>query len=262
MIKKILICLGLISPLTGFTSNEEENDTPLVTSVSSLNEINKLLGIGNLTNTLPMAIGTLTFLKKIHLTKIPLTKHIPHEIGQLTNLESLNLSNNKLTGSIPHEIGQLINLESLNLSDNQLTGPVPESMGQLINLVKINLSYNQLTGFFPTFLHKLPKLKKLSLDNNNFEGSLFGFHLPIPEEPRQAQENRFRAEEPGANSGDEYQQIDQNIRTADYLTEEFCKLAFGDPQETEQFRERFDVVKAIFMASMLGLDNLEEHDKP
>ncbi|CAB1108816.1 unnamed protein product [Ectocarpus sp. CCAP 1310/34] len=47
---------------------------------------------------------------------------IPEALGALSELKNLDMSKNKLTGSIPRELGGLGKLEQLWLSGNELTG--------------------------------------------------------------------------------------------------------------------------------------------
>ena len=121
-----------------------------------------------LTGTIPAALGGLTALERLTLSRHALTGPIPPELGLLTNLEDLQLYGNALTGPIPPELGQLTNLTRLALQINQLTGPIPVELGNLTNLRTLDLQNNSgLTGAIPASLGDLPNLDLLRLYNNS-----------------------------------------------------------------------------------------------
>ena len=60
-----------------------------------------------------------------------LTETIPVALGSLPKLEQLTLHGNQLTGSIPPELGYLSSLNSLYLRTNQLTGNIPVELSKL-----------------------------------------------------------------------------------------------------------------------------------
>ena len=65
-----------------------------------------------------------------------LTDTIPVELGSLTNLTFLSLSKNDLIGTIPSQLGNLSNLGYLSLSGNDLIGTIPVELGNLSNLLR------------------------------------------------------------------------------------------------------------------------------
>ena len=118
---------------------------------------------------------------------------VPAALGDLTALEILNLSRNRLYGTIPSEISDLRSLKTLNLSRNLLSGPAPASLGRLASLLTLNLSYNRLTGQPPSattraissrgsVLARPQNLERLYLNDNEFEGiipSQIGSHANL-----------------------------------------------------------------------------------
>ena len=129
--------------------------------------------VGNgLTGSIPVALGSLTNLQRLHLAGNQLTGSIPVALGSLTNLQWLYLYSNQLTGSIPAALGSLTNLQRLSLGDNQLTGSIPVALGSLTNLQWLYLYSNQLTGSIPAALGSLTNLQRLSLGDNQLTGSI------------------------------------------------------------------------------------------
>ena len=101
---------------------------------------------------------------------------LPVELGNLTELTRLHLRNNDLTGPIPAELGNLANLWFLDLAHNNFTGPIPAELGNLANLRFLDLFFTALTGPIPVELGNLVKLEFLALLSED------GFSGPIPPE--------------------------------------------------------------------------------
>ena len=126
----------------------------------------------NLEGNLPVEIGNLTFLKKIHLSENLLQGSIPKEIGNLSFLTELNLRQNYLSGNIPTEIGNLTYLNRLDLGDNNLTGCIPKELGNLSFLKYLALYSNYLSCSLPPELGNLTLLESFQLNGNNVGGNL------------------------------------------------------------------------------------------
>ena len=126
---------------------------------------------GDLTGTLPSALGSLTGLTTLNFAQNFLTGTIPSTLGNLTNLTNLWLGDNQLTGTIPSQLGNLSNLAVLELEYNQLTGTIPSQLGNLSNLTELSLGGNSLTGSIPT-LSSLTALETLYLAANQLTGSI------------------------------------------------------------------------------------------
>ena len=120
-----------------------------------------------LSGTIPAALGGLSKLQRLTLSRNALTGTIPAEIGFLSELTSIQIYSNQLTGGIPPELGLLANLTSgFDLSRNQLTGGIPVELGTLSNLISLRLHNNQLTGSIPASLGDLSNLNQLNLAGN------------------------------------------------------------------------------------------------
>ena len=100
------------------------------------------LSDNNLTGSIPTALGQLTNLDTLTLTRNQLSGSIPAALGNLNNLNWLHLQHNGLTGNLPHELGQLSNLERLGFNHNKITGGIPSELGDLRNLTHLYLARN------------------------------------------------------------------------------------------------------------------------
>ena len=116
-----------------------------------------------LTGTIPAALGGLSQMERLTLTRHELTGPIPAELGNLSELTDLQLYGNQLTGAISPELG---NLTRLSLRSNQLTGGIPVELGSLSNLDTLSLERNRFTGGIPASLGDLPSLYSLKLSGN------------------------------------------------------------------------------------------------
>ncbi|CAN5976136.1 unnamed protein product [Sphagnum jensenii] len=141
--------------------------------------MSRILDDASIVGTLPTAIGDLTNLVILSLTRNPeLTGPIPAEINNLAVLQILDLHDNNFNGTIP-DFTSLGNLQELDLSGNQLTGGIP-NFGSMKWLQTLKLSGNQLYGQSPVFLDSstsqglanLMALTTLNLSMNQFGGPM------------------------------------------------------------------------------------------
>ncbi|CAG8512838.1 28051_t:CDS:2 [Dentiscutata erythropus] len=110
-----------------------------------------VLGINQLSGSIPTTIGSATFQKTINQLDFgnnTLTGTIPDSLSQLSNLQFLYLGNNQLSGQIPTSLTTLTNLKELFLNNNKLSGNIPDALGNL-TLTRLLLSGNTLTGTVP-----------------------------------------------------------------------------------------------------------------
>jgi len=135
---------------------------------------------GEMTGSIPAALGTLTELTKLVLSFNALTGSIPAALGNLANLTDLILNSNQLSGSIPATWGNathpLPNLQKLQLGENQLRGSLPAALGRLPKLTHLELYTNALSGSIPatwgTTTHPFAELDTLSLYENRLTGTV------------------------------------------------------------------------------------------
>jgi Leucine-rich repeat (LRR) protein len=125
-----------------------------------------------LSGTIPVELGSLTYLQNLSLPRNQLTGSIPGELGGLTSLQILDLSTNQLSGSIPAVLGNLTGLTQLQLAGNLLTGVIPPELGSLSAMQNLSITRNQLSGPIPPELGSLANLQYLYLGNNLLSGSI------------------------------------------------------------------------------------------
>jgi hypothetical protein len=130
--------------------------------------------VGNLTGSIPGAIGALSALQVIDFASNEMSGSIPPDFGSLSNLQALDLSGNNLTGAIPANLGFLTNLTvELDLHFNLLTGPIPTSFAALDSLLILDLGENNLSGDL-TVLGEMASLDIIDLRQNAFSGVVPG----------------------------------------------------------------------------------------
>jgi Leucine-rich repeat (LRR) protein len=81
--------------------------------------------MGQVTGTIPDAIGQLSGLTALYLGGNGLTGTIPSSIGRMTAMTKLDLNTNKLTGAIPSALAKLTVMDTLDLVSNNLSGALP-----------------------------------------------------------------------------------------------------------------------------------------
>ncbi|KAG6526686.1 hypothetical protein ZIOFF_016687 [Zingiber officinale] len=121
---------------------------------------------------LPVLIGSLTMLERLHLSYASFSGGIPHQLGNLSNLRYLDLSYAAFSGKIPYQLGNLSNLLSLDLSYNSISEEIPESIGNLKNLQVLDMPGNKIVGAIPDALGSLCNLSEINLSNNSITGEL------------------------------------------------------------------------------------------
>ena len=95
---------------------------------------------------------------EINLPNNQLSGSIPVDLGNLSYLTHLNLSNNSLYGEIPENLYLLSNLIELNLSHNSFSGPVPEILANFSQLQKLSIASNLFEGNMPENIQSLSSL--------------------------------------------------------------------------------------------------------
>ncbi|KAF8393871.1 hypothetical protein HHK36_020069 [Tetracentron sinense] len=138
--------------------------TPAIGNLTELTTIN--LSKNRFRGPIPETISNLRKLTRLIISENFFTGIPPIEIWRLGKLEFIDMSQNKLSGSIPRTLSGLRSLTHLSLSNNEFSGRIPDLTG-LWQLATLELSGNQLSGIIP----KLPiNLRTLSLSRNFLSG--------------------------------------------------------------------------------------------
>jgi|CXWL01.1.fsa_nt_gi internalin A len=136
--------------------------TQLPSSLSQLNQLQRLLLNHNELTALPDWLGQLTQLQWLDLSSNQLTM-LPDSLGQLTQLQYLNLSFNRLL-TVPGWLSRFTQLQTLVLGGNRLT-TLPDWLGQITWLRELWLIDSQL-AMLPDWLRQLTHLQVLWLLGN------------------------------------------------------------------------------------------------
>jgi hypothetical protein len=121
---------------------------------------------------IPSAIGTLTQLEILHLSRNILTGSLPEEVGGMTSLLFFDVQDNYMSQQLPTELASLGTLNNLYLDSNYFEGTVPSELGNMIHLSGLYLKDNHLQSTIPTELGSMRSLRSLYLDTNHFSGSI------------------------------------------------------------------------------------------
>ncbi|CAK9150086.1 unnamed protein product [Ilex paraguariensis] len=141
---------------------------------------------------IPSAIGHLSLLTSLNLSKTVFSGQIPIEILNLSRLASLDLSGNvdplssesllKLEkSSLKSLVQNLSSLKELTLSMVNISSEIPNILANLSSLTSLLLRDCGLYGEFPVGIFHLPNLQSLSVRfNPNLHGSLPEFNQSSP----------------------------------------------------------------------------------
>lgn len=130
------------------------------------------LNSNGFTGKLPLALGKVTTLQKLYLSRNDLSGDYPEEWGSLSALTLLWLFSNKgLTGPFPSSWGGMKSLEDVELE--QMTGSIPEYFGDAWRQLKVvKIVRGTLTGMLPKSICSLKNLQYLWLFENKLTGPI------------------------------------------------------------------------------------------
>ncbi|KAL6334764.1 hypothetical protein AAG906_021423 [Vitis piasezkii] len=134
--------------------------TPNFVSTYNMKNLRTLLAQQAFNSRILEALGHLTCLRALDLSRNRLIEELPKEVGKLIHLRYLNLSYCVSLRELPETICDLYNLQTLNIQESRLQ-KLPQAMGKLINLRHLE-NYNafDLKGL-PKGIGRLSSLQTL-----------------------------------------------------------------------------------------------------
>ncbi|KAL3038062.1 hypothetical protein AAZX31_01G107800 [Glycine max] len=134
--------------------------------------MNRKLEFNQLSGSLPLELGNLAQIEKLHLTSNNFTGELPATLARLTTLKELRIGDNQFSGAIPNFIQSWINLEKLIMHGSGLSGPIPSGISILRNLTDLRVTdLNGSDSRFPQ-LNNMTNLLTLIFRSCNIIGSL------------------------------------------------------------------------------------------
>nr|CAB3469593.1 unnamed protein product [Digitaria exilis] len=149
------------------------NWTGVTCDMASRRVVKLILTNQNLAGEVSPALGNLSHLNILNLSRNLFTGRVPPELGNLFHLTLLDMSLNSFVGRVPPELGNLSSLNYFDLSGNYFVGGVPPELGNLSKLKQLSIGGNSLEGPIPVELTRIPNLFYLNLGENNLSG-----HIP------------------------------------------------------------------------------------
>lgn len=159
--------LGNISSLYELTLSGNELTGNIPSELGNLSNLVTLdLGGNQLTGKIPRWLINLTYLDTLDLRENNIsgtitgqdaqTQSVPLDLGSLSYLYWFDISKNQLSGKIPAGLGSLTNIAYLYLNGNKLGGEIPVNLVNMTNLTEADIGYNALytdNGGLQTFLN-------------------------------------------------------------------------------------------------------------
>nr|XP_048332981.1 receptor-like protein EIX2 [Ziziphus jujuba var. spinosa] len=132
------------------------------------------ISFNQLSGTLPNCWSSLDNLSVLNLAhNYNLSGKLPSSIGSLLYIRALHLGNNNFTGGLPSSWKNCSWLVAFDLGENNLSGPIPSWLGEsLTKLAILVLRSNHFSGGIPSNICHLQSLQLLDLSVNNISGSL------------------------------------------------------------------------------------------
>ena len=161
--------LGLLAGLESLNlrSNKISGLLPAELAKLSALKVLHLHDNPSLAGTLPTAIGELTEINFLDVSRSRVSGTLPPGLGALQRLQALHAESVRLSGTIPSEICELGMLYTLRLGNNNLTGNLPDEIGRLRSLTYLDVYNNSMQGDVPTSIRNLYELRELYLANDH-----------------------------------------------------------------------------------------------
>ena len=162
--------------------------------LQTLDVSNKRDSPGNLSGTIPNAVGSWSKMIKFRVShqallgSIPqalgsmsvhvfevwhnsLRALIPDVVGSMTGLLVFGVGYNSLSGPIPHVVSSMTFLHSFSVMGNSLCGPLPDAVSSMVALDVFNAALNSLRGPIPHAFGSV-SLRRLALSKNSLRGPI------------------------------------------------------------------------------------------
>jgi hypothetical protein len=105
-----------------------------------------LVGDNVLSGSLPPAVGALSTLRALHLTRnARLEGWMPTALTASAEMEDLHLSHTRISGVLPTQLGRLTGLQHLLADRALLSGTLPSQLGTCADLASLSLEFNRLS---------------------------------------------------------------------------------------------------------------------
>ena len=135
--------------------------TPNFASTCNMKNLHTLLAKKAFDSRVLEALGHLTCLRALDLSRNRLIEELPKEVGKLIHLRYLNLSLCYSLRELPETICDLYNLQTLNIQ-GCIIRKLPQAMGKLINLRHLE-NYNTRLKGLPKGIGRLSSLQTLDV---------------------------------------------------------------------------------------------------
>ncbi|KAL6334748.1 hypothetical protein AAG906_021407 [Vitis piasezkii] len=135
--------------------------TPNFASTCNMKNLHTLLAKKAFDSRVLEALGNLTCLRALDLSRNRLIEELPKEVGKLIHLRYLNLSLCYSLRELPETICDLYNLQTLNIQ-GCIIRKLPQAMGKLINLRHLE-NYNTRLKGLPKGIGRLSSLQTLDV---------------------------------------------------------------------------------------------------
>jgi Leucine-rich repeat (LRR) protein len=172
---------GGVPRLKEFLADSNQLTHEIPATLFDLRDLRTLsLSYNALNGSLPKNMGNGnggTLLRNLRLSwNGDITGSIPSAIGGLVGLVEWQSDGLGLTGSAPDGFCNMTQLETLSVGFNKLSGTLPSCFNRLQNLQYLSFRQNRLEGSLPTCLATNPLLRFFLVQANRFNGTV----PPIP----------------------------------------------------------------------------------
>ena len=124
-----------------------------------------------LLGSVPQALGSMS----VHVFQVgynSLRGLLPDAVGSMTALLVFFVGNNSLSGPIPHVVSSMTFLKKINVRGNSLCGPLPDAVSSMVALDVFDAALNSLRGPIPHAFGSVSLRILLALSKNSLRGPI------------------------------------------------------------------------------------------